>query len=51
MATANEGIGYLPISVDSQVQIGQTLARLIVVGAMAMLRYQVFTMLAKHTTG
>jgi len=51
MTAANEGIGYLLISAGSAMQMGLAFAGLMVVGAMAMLMYELFSALEKHTTG
>ena len=50
MTAANEGIGYLLISAGSAMQMGLAFAGLVVVGAMAMLMYELFSWLEKHTT-
>ncbi len=51
MTAANEGIGYLLISAGSSMQMGLAFAGLMVVGAMAMAMYELFSVLEKHTTG
>ncbi len=51
MTAANEGIGYLLISAGSSMQMGLAFAGLMVVGAMAMVMYELFSVLEKHTTG
>jgi len=51
MTAANEGIGYLLISAGSAMQMGLAFAGLLVVGAMAMVMYEVFSVLERHTTG
>ncbi|TSE19207.1 Riboflavin transport system permease protein RibX [Tepidimonas alkaliphilus] len=51
MTAANEGIGYLLISAGSAMQMGLAFAGLIVVGAMAMLMYELFSWIERHTTG
>jgi NitT/TauT family transport system permease protein len=51
MTAANEGIGYLLISAGSAMQMGLAFAGLVVVGAMAMIMYELFSMIEKHTTG
>lgn len=51
MTAANEGIGYLLVSAGSSMQMGLAFAGLIVVGAMAMLMYELFSVVEKHTTG
>jgi NitT/TauT family transport system permease protein len=50
MTAANEGIGYLLISAGSSMQMGLAFAGLMVVGAMAMVMYELFSALEKHTT-
>ena len=50
MTAANEGIGYLLISAGSSMQMGLAFAGLLVVGAMAMAMYEVFSAIEKHTT-
>jgi NitT/TauT family transport system permease protein len=50
MTAANEGIGYLLISAGSSMQMGLAFAGLMVVGAMAMGMYEVFSVIEKHTT-
>jgi len=50
MTAANEGIGYLLISAGSAMQMGLAFAGLVVVGAMAMLMYELFSLLEHHTT-
>jgi NitT/TauT family transport system permease protein len=51
MTAANEGIGYLLISAGSSMQMGLAFAGLMVVGAMAMGMYELFSAVEKHTTG
>ena len=51
MTAANEGIGYLLISAGSSMQMGLAFAGLVVVGAMAMVMYELFSVIEKHTTG
>ena len=51
MTAANEGIGYVLISAGSSMQMGLAFAGLMVVGAMAMVMYELFSVLEKHTTG
>ena len=51
MTAANEGIGYLLISAGSSMQMGLAFAGLMVVGAMAMAMYALFSVIEKHTTG
>ena len=50
MTAANEGIGYLLISAGSARQMGLAFAGLVVIGAMAMVMYELFSLLEKHTT-
>jgi NitT/TauT family transport system permease protein len=50
MTAANEGIGYLLISAGSAMQMGLAFAGLVVVGAMAMLMYELFSLIEKNTT-
>ncbi len=50
MTAANEGIGYLLISAGSSMQMGLAFAGLVVVGAMAMVMYELFSWVEKHTT-
>ena len=50
MTAANEGIGYLLISAGSAMQMGLAFAGLMVVGAMAMVMYELFSVIEKHTT-
>ena len=51
MTAANEGIGYLLISAGSAMQMGLAFAGLLVVGAMAVLMYEIFSVLERRTTG
>ena len=51
MTAANEGIGYLLISAGASMQMGLAFAGLVVVGAMAMLMYEVFAVLERRLTG
>ncbi len=51
MTAANEGIGYLLISAGSAMQMGLAFAGLVVVGAMAMAMYELFSVIEKRTTG
>ena len=51
MTAANEGIGYLLISAGSAMQMGLAFAGLLVVGAMAMGMYELFSIIEKSTTG
>ena len=50
MSASNEGIGYLLISAGSSMQMGLAFAGLVVVGAMAMVMYELFSILERHTT-
>lgn len=50
MTAANEGIGFLLISAGSAMQMGLAFAGLVVVGAMAMVMYELFSLLEQHTT-
>ncbi len=51
MTASNEGIGYLLISAGSSMQMGLAFSGLLVVGVMAMLMYELFSWIEKHTTG
>ncbi|RMX08604.1 ABC transporter permease [Corticibacter populi] len=51
MTASNEGIGYLLISAGSSMQMGLAFAGLMVIGAMAMACYELFSLVEKHTTG
>ncbi len=51
MTASNEGIGYLLISAGSSMQMGLAFSGLIVVGAMAMLMYELFSLLERRMTG
>ena len=51
MTAANEGIGYLLISAGSSMQMGLAFAGLVVIGAMAMIMYELFAVIEKRTTG
>jgi NitT/TauT family transport system permease protein len=50
MTAANEGIGYLLISAGSAMQMGLAFAGLVVVGVMAMVMYEFFSVIEHHTT-
>ena len=50
MTASNEGIGYLLISAGSFMQMGLAFAGLLVVGAMAMAMYELFSWVEKRTT-
>jgi len=51
MTAATEGIGYLLISAGSAMQMGLAFAGLLVVGAMAMAMFELFSWIEKRTTG
>jgi len=51
MTASNEGIGYLLISAGSAMQMGLAFAGLVVVGAMAMGMYELFSVMEKRITG
>ena len=51
MTAANEGIGYMLVSAGSAMQMGLAFAGLVVIGAMAMAMYELFSLLERHTTG
>jgi len=51
MTASNEGIGYLLVSAGSSMQMGLAFAGLVVVGAMAMAMYELFSVLEKRITG
>ena len=51
MTASNEGIGYLLISAGSSMQMGLAFGGLVVVGAMAMVMYELFSVVEKRTTG
>ena len=53
MTVANEGIGYLPISAGSAMQVGLAFAGLLVMGvmAMAMAMYKIFSAIKKRRIG
>jgi NitT/TauT family transport system permease protein len=51
MTASNEGIGYLLISAGSSMQMGLAFAGLVVVGAMAMVMYELFSVVERRTTG
>lgn len=50
MTASNEGIGYLLISAGSSMQMGLAFAGLVVIGAMAMAMYELFSWVEKRTT-
>ena len=51
MMAANEGIGYMLVSAGASMQMALAFAGLLVVGVMAMLMYELFSWIEKHTTG
>ena len=51
MTASNEGIGYLLVSAGSSMQMGLAFAGLVVVGAMAMGMYELFSVLERRITG
>jgi NitT/TauT family transport system permease protein len=51
MTASNEGIGYLLISAGSSMQMGLAFAGLLVVGAMAMVMYELFARMERRLTG
>ncbi len=51
MTASNEGIGYLLVSAGSSMQMGLASAGLVVVGAMAMGMYELFSVLERRLTG
>ena len=50
MSASNEGIGYLLVSAGSAMQMGLAFAGLLVVGAMAMVMYELFSVIERRTT-
>ena len=50
MMAANEGIGYILVSAGASMQMALAFAGLLVVGVMAMLMYELFSFIEKHTT-
>ena len=50
MTASNEGIGYLLISAGSSMQMGLAFGGLMVVGAMAMIMYELFSVIETRTT-
>ena len=50
MTASNEGIGYLLISAGSAMQMGLAFGGLVVVGAMAMVLYELFAQIERRTT-
>lgn len=51
MTAGDSGIGYLMLSAGSQQRMALAFAGLVVIGAMAMLMYELFSYIEKHTTG
>ena len=51
MNASNEGIGYLLVSAGSAMRMPLALAGLVVVGAMAMVMYELFAVVERGTTG
>ena len=51
MTASNEGIGYLLISAGSSMRMALAFAGLVVIGAMAMIMYELFAVIEKRTTG
>ena len=50
MTAANEGIGYLLMSAGASMQMGLAFGGLVVVGIMAMMMYELFSYVERHTT-
>ena len=50
MTAANEGIGYLLMSAGASMQMGLAFGGLVVVGIMAMIMYELFSYVERHTT-
>ena len=50
MTAANEGIGYLLMSAGASMQMGLAFGGLVVVGIMAMVMYELFSYIERHTT-
>ena len=50
VSASNEGIGYLLVSAGSAMQMGLAFAGLLVVGAMAMVMYELFSVVERRTT-
>lgn len=50
MTASNEGIGYLLISAGSSMQMGLAFGGLVVVGTMAMIMYELFSIVETRTT-
>ncbi|MDP3607375.1 MAG: ABC transporter permease [Polaromonas sp.] len=51
MTAGDSGIGYLMLSAGSQQRMALAFAGLVVIGAMAMIMYELFSYIEKHTTG
>ncbi|MCJ7799455.1 MAG: ABC transporter permease [Polaromonas sp.] len=51
MTAGDSGIGYLMQSASSQQRLALAFAGLVVIGAMAMAMYELFSTIEKHTTG
>ena len=51
MTASNEGIGYLLVSAGSSMRMPLAFAGLVVIGAMAMTMYELFSVVEKRTTG
>lgn len=51
MTASNEGIGYLLVSAGSSLKMPLAFAGLLVIGAMAMVCYELFAIIEKRTTG
>jgi NitT/TauT family transport system permease protein len=51
MTAGDSGIGYLMQSASSQQRLALAFAGLVVIGAMAMAMYELFSAIEKHTTG
>ena len=51
MTASNEGIGYLLVSAGSSLKMPLAFAGLLVIGAMAMVMYELFAVIEKRTTG
>lgn len=51
MTASNEGIGYLLVSAGSSMRMPLAFAGLVTIGAMAMVMYELFSLIEKRTTG
>ncbi|MFM1989111.1 MAG: hypothetical protein RJA99_2068 [Pseudomonadota bacterium] len=51
MSASNDGIGQLLLSAGSQARMPLAFAGLVVIGAMAMAMYELFSWIERHTTG